>query len=328
MTESAVTKIMLPLICLLSCLPVPVARAEIAALPSSASDWQISVKQKTLVNSHTSYEFGNPLPPYQQPLSRLEFPIDSVWAGVELRRQFSRVSVGAGFLTTFTDQETGRFKDSDWEDDTTPGRLSIYGESSCRLNPSYQVNADIDLQVADLLHLPHGFDLRPVAGFRWQQFSLVAHDGTQYDYTTPGLPPDIQGIFGDSIDFEQNWYQYFLGVRLGYEWQHLSWLERLKLQTQLDWSYVMGSNRDHHLLRAGNRITEEQTDGNGWHASMGLLFGLRPGLDLEIDADYLKLDTSGTHTFRADVYPTQTWNNGVRVWSEQYGVTVRAQFRF
>lgn len=328
MTESAVTKIMLPLICLLSCLTASVAGAETVASPSSASDWQISVKQKTLVNSHTSYEFGNPLPPYQQPLSRLEFPIDSVWAGVELRKQFSRVSVGAGFLTTFTDQESGRFKDSDWDDDTAPTRLSIHSESACRLNPSYQVEADIDLQVADLLHLPHGFDFRPVAGFRWQQFSLVAHDGTQYDYTTPGLPPDVQSLNGDAIDFEQNWYQYFAGVRLGYEWQRLSWLERLKLQTQLDWSYVMGSNWDHHLLRAGTRITEEQTDGNGWHASVGLLFGLRPGLDLGIDADYLKLDTSGTHTWRDDAYPTETWSNGVRGWSEQYGVTVRAQFRF
>jgi len=326
--SSAVTKNMLLLTCLLSCLSAAAVQAETTASLSPASDWQISVKQKTLLNSHISYEFGNPFPPYQQPLSRLEFPIDSVWAGVEVRKQFSRVSVGAGFLTTLLDQETGRFKDSDWDDDTMPSRLSIYGETSCRLNPSYQVETDIDLQVADLLHLPSGFDLRPVAGFRWQQFSLVAHDGTQYDYITPGLPPDIQPLSGDSIAFEQNWYQYFLGVRFGYEWQHLSWLERLKLQTQLDWSYVVGSNWDHHLLRAGNRITEEQTDGNGWHASMGVLFGLRPGLDLGIDADYLRLDTSGSHTLRNDFLPAFTFSNGVKVWSEQYGVTVRAQFRF
>lgn len=328
MTKSTVTKNVLLLTSLLACLSVPVARAENTVSLSPASDWQISVKQKTLLNSHTSYEFGNPLPPYQQPLSKLEFPIDSVWSGVEMRRQFSRVSVGVGFLTTLLDQETGRFKDSDWADDSAPSRLTNYGETSCRLNPSYQVEADIDLQMADLLHLADGFDLRPVAGFRWQQLSLVAHDGTQYDYTVPGLPPDILPLSGDAITFEQNWYQYFLGVRLGYEWRRLSWLERLKLQTQLDWSYVTGDNLDHHLLRAGNRITEEQTDGNGWHASLGVLFGLRPGVDLGIDADYLMLDTSGTHTLRDDAYPTETWSNGVRVWSEQYGVTVRAQFSF
>lgn len=39
--------------------------------------WQFEIKQKTLINSHTSYEFGNPDPPYQQPLSRLEFPVNS-----------------------------------------------------------------------------------------------------------------------------------------------------------------------------------------------------------------------------------------------------------
>lgn len=313
---------------LLLCLLSGTAQAGQEDPVSAEPSWQIAIKQKTLVNSHTSYEFGNPSPPHQQPLSRLEFPVDSVWGGVEIRKQFSRVSVGAGFLTTLSDQETGRFKDSDWDDDDTPSRLSIYGETSCRLNPSYQVEADVDLQVADLLHLPHGFDLRPVAGFRWQQLALVAHDGTQYDYTTPGLPPDMQSIVGDSIDFEQNWYQYFLGIRLGYEWQRLPWLHRLKLQSQLDWSYVAGDNRDYHLLRPGHRITEEQTSGNGWHASLAAIWGITRNVDLGVEADYLRLETSGTHTLRYDFSPAESSSAGVKAWSEQYGITMKAQFRF
>lgn len=313
---------------LLFCLFSGIAQAGQEKQASAEPSWQIAVKQKTLFNSHTSYEFGNPLPPYQQPLSRLEFPVDSVWGGVEIRKQISRVSIGAGFLTTFTAQETGRFKDSDWDDDTNTVRLTNYGETYCRLNPSYQVEADIDLQLADLLHLPHGFDLRPVAGFRWQQLSLMAHDGLQYDYDTPGLPPVIQDLPGDTIGFEQNWYQYFLGVRLGYEWQRLPWLHHLKLQSQLDWSSVAGDNRDYHLLRPGHRITEEQTSGNGWHASLAVLLGITRNVDLGVEADYLKLETTGTHTLRYDFSPVENWSTGVKVWSEQYGITMKTQFRF
>lgn len=302
----------------------------LSVLPACAGEdepsWQFAVKQKTLFNSHTSYEFGNPLHPYQKPLSRLEFPVDSIWGGFEARKNLSRFSAGLEFLTSLADQEAGRFKDSDWEDEEMPGRLTTYSESSCRLAPSYQVRADIDMQVADLLNLPKGFDLRPVIGFRWQQFSLVAHDGTQYSYETPGLPPLIDLLPGDSITFEQNWYQYFLGMRLGYEWQRLSWLHRLKLQTQLDWSYVYGENRDHHLLRIGTRITEEQTSGDAWHASLGVLFGITKNLDMGVEADYLKIQTTGTHTLRN--FDVVSWTGGVKAWSEQYGVSVKLGYRF
>lgn len=301
------------------------------ALPACAGEydpsWQFAIKQKFLFNSHTSYEFGNPFAPYQKPLSRLEFPLDSVWGGFVVRKQLSRFSGGVEFLTSVADQEAGRFKDSDWEDEEGPGRLTTYSESSCRLTPSYQVAADIDMQVADLLHLPKGFDLRPLAGFRWQRFSLVVHDGTQYDYEASEQPPVVESLPGDGISFEQNWYQYFLGMRFGYEWQRLPWLQRLKLQTQLDWSYVTGENRDHHLLRVGNRITEEQTTGDAWHAALQVLFGITKNLDLGIEADYLKIQTTGTHTYR-NFDERYSWTDGVKVWSEQYGVTVNLRYRF
>jgi len=311
--------------CSLCALPLSAQSAEELRQPVDPS-WQLSVKQQTLFNSHTSYEFGNPASPYQTPLSKLEFPVDSAWGGLEVRKQVSRFSVGAEFLTSVTDQETGRFKDSDWADDQQPKRLTNYGETSTRLLPSYQAGADIDMQVADLLRLPTGFDLRPVLGFRWQQLSLVAHDGTQYDYDIPGHPPFIQPLPGDTIAFEQNWYQYFLGMRLGYEWKNLSWLRRLKLQTQLDWSYVDGRNEDRHLLR-GDRITEQHTSGDAWHASLGVLFGIARNLDLGLEANYLNIRTTGTHTLR-DEGEVESWTHGVKVWSEQFGVTLKLGYRF
>ena len=60
----------------------------------AAKNWQVGLRVKRFFKSHTSYEFGNPFPPGQVPLSRLEFPLDSWWAGFEARRSFSRWSVG------------------------------------------------------------------------------------------------------------------------------------------------------------------------------------------------------------------------------------------
>ena len=62
--------------------------------------WSTELQLKRYFGSHTSYEFGNPLPPFQAPLSRLEFPMNTWWAGGEVRRSFSRFSAGLEVLTT------------------------------------------------------------------------------------------------------------------------------------------------------------------------------------------------------------------------------------
>lgn len=315
----------LALLCLFS---LPAAAQTVAT--GNDAVWEVSVRQKTLFNSHTSYEFGNPLDPIYSPLSRLEFSLDSAWAGVDVRRRLSRLSIGAGFLTSVADQDAGIMRDTDWDEPGSPTPVTNYSESLCRLEPSWQVEADLDLQVADIFHLPEGFDLRPVIGFRWQQFSFVAHDGVQYDYNPPPQPPDIQMLPGNSISFEQSWYQYFIGLKAGYTWKQLPWLHRLKLQAAFDWSYVEGNNQDRHLLREGNRTTTQQTTGDARHASLELLFGLTPTIDLGVEADYLNITTTGTHTLRDDLTVTVpfSWQIGVQSWSEQFGIAVRSRFRF
>ena len=140
-------------------------------------------KTERMIASQTSYEFGNPFPPYQAPLSRLEFPLDSWWAGATVRASFPRFSMGAEVLTNIASDLDGHMKDSDWTDDPQPDTKTIYGVTKCRLEQSYMVRTDIDLKVSDWLGLPEWFDLRPVAGFRYQQFNLMAHDGTQWDLT-------------------------------------------------------------------------------------------------------------------------------------------------
>lgn len=321
---------LVPVLCLILLWTCVVSAGAAAAAELPEPSWEFSLKQKSLFNSHTSYEFGNPFPPGQVPLSRLEFPVNSIWGGFELRKKFSRLAVTAGFMSTFTEQDTGgKLIDSDWDDEADPGRMTIYSASPCRLNIGYEAGGDIDLQMADLLYLPSGFDLRPLIGFRWQRFSLTSHDGIQYNLGASGDDPPVELLPGNGIAFEQNWYRYYLGFRAGYEWRSLPWLHRLHLLTQFDWSYTEGENVDHHLLRAGRRFTEERTTGEAWHAAVGLQFGISRNLDLGIDADYLTIRTTGCHTLRNELFNINTtFTNGVKVWSEQYGITLKLGYRF
>lgn len=81
----------------------------------------LGVKTERLVNSHTSYEFGDPDPPYPAHLSKLVFPMDSWWGGLELRFNTPRFSVGAEFLTNVVEDTHKPMKDYDWAYETTDG---------------------------------------------------------------------------------------------------------------------------------------------------------------------------------------------------------------
>ena len=230
--------------------------------------WSVEAKVKRLFDSHTSYEFKNPFPPHQSPLSRLEFGLDSWWGGLGVSRWTPRWSISLEAMRNLIQGVDGVLADSDWTDERNTRIRDIYSESNLRLKPSYDVRASVDVSVAGWLGLPKGLDLRPVGGVRWQRFDLMAFDGTQWDlqsdgswHTTP-LP-------GDDIHFKQTYWHYFLGLRG--QWQPLRHeYPGLKLTGQVDWAWVKGDNQDDHLLREGNRITEESTSGHAWHASLAL----------------------------------------------------------
>jgi hypothetical protein len=251
-----------------------------------------NIKTQYMIGSHTSHEFGNPFPPYQTPLSRLEFPLDSLWVGGGLRAAFPRFSINAQALTNASQEADGHMRDSDWEDDANPGFKTTYSQSQCRIDRSYDVTVDMDLVVSDWLHLPAGFDLRPVIGFRWQDFNFAAHDGTQWDLT--GFAPPLP-LSGDLLIFEQTYSQYFVGIRSALDLGKPFKLKSLAVHMQFDWAYVEADNQDHHLLREGNRYTCEYTYGDAWHGSIGLEAGLLENLFLDLQADFLAIATTGHH---------------------------------
>jgi outer membrane protease len=299
-----------------------------AAAAGTADDakrpWSVEARLKRHFGSHSSYEFGNPFEPFQAPLSRLEFPMNVWWAGAELRRSFSRFSAGLEVLRSLSEHSDGDMEDSDWDDEGRPDLKTIYSHSSCRMETSFMVRADLDMSVADWLGLPAWFDLRPVVGIRWQDLEFTTHDGIQYDLGGGG-PPDP--LPGNGIRFNQIYWHYFAGLKAAYDLQRHTGAAPVLFFGQLDLSYTVGHNSDRHLLRPGNRWTFEDTRGHAWRASAGFKVALDHGLRAGLELEYLRVETSGSH--RMEVFDiSYGFDHGVKVWSEQKSLMLSLEYRF
>ncbi len=302
----------------------PASAAGIQDKETASRPWSVSLQTRYFFKSHTSYEFGNPFPPHQTPLSRLEFPLDSWWAGVSMRREFSRFSAGVEFFRNLSDEARGVMMDSDWDDDAQPALKTIYSESSCRMEPSYMVRADADLKISDWIGLPRWLDLRPTAGLAWQRFTLVTHDGSQSE-----IGQETILLPGDGIRFEQTYWQFFTGLKSTFDLGKPFHLSRLTFTMQGDWAYVAGSNEDHHLLRTGNRITREKTTGDAWHALVNLKIGFSQNVNANIGAEYLRIKSTGSHNLTNNLFGIDfTFDHGVKVWSEQISLSLGLEYLF
>ena len=218
--------------------------------------------------------------------------------------------------------------DSDWDDDLNPSVKTIYSESYCRMEPSYIVRGDVDLKISDWLRLPRWLDVRPTVGLTWQRFSLVTYNGMQY-YVAPGSTQPPTPLPGDGINFEQTYWQAFVGFKTTFDLGKPLYLSSLKLSTQLDWAYVRAYNEDYHLLREGKRITNDTTTGDAWHAQVNLKIGHTRNFSTNIGLEYLRIMTTGTHRLVNEPYHVDfSFDNGVKVWSEQMNVTVMLEYSF
>ncbi len=98
---------------------------------------------------------------------------------------------------------------------------------------------------------------------------------------------------------------------------------------QGDWAYVAGSNEDHHLLIAGNRITREKTTGDAWHALVNLKIGFSQNVNANIGAEYLRIKSTGSHNLTNNLFGIDfTFDHGVKVWSEQISLSLGLEYLF
>ncbi len=292
--------------------------------PAAGKNWSVEVKVKKFMDSHTSYEFGTNDQPNYAPLSRLEFPMNTWWVGAEARYRFPRFSAGLEVMKNLTRETHGVMKDSDWDDPNRPGVRTIYSESNCRMESSHIVRADLDMKVSDWVGLPQWIDIRPVVGFRWQRFSFMASDVTQWEAGQPELH-----ITGDGLRFEQTYWHYFAGMRGDYQIGKHIGVRGLSLLGQVDYAWVKGKNEDQHLLRQGGRFTYENTTGHAWHALLGVKYKFAPAWTARLESEYLRINTSGSHRWVVrDFGIDESWENGVNVWSEQLSVSLGLEYAF
>jgi hypothetical protein len=323
-------------LCCLGPLPA-LAEPEMPVLAQPpAEGFFLGPKLRRLVASHTSYQFGDPDNRQINPLSRLEFPLDSWWGGLEVGYGHPHYSWRLELMTNISrDTDGGKFKDSDWERPASPGVLTTYSDSQIRLKPSLTLDSSVDYSLRQHVNLPQGLDLRPVIGLRYQRYTFETYDGVQIsrpegqdNWVTDAV------LGGEYIWFRQEFLQSYLGLRLSAEVplpRLLGAGRKAEVSLQGDWAYVVGANRDHHLLR-GDRITEEHTTGDAWHASLGLKVPLGQVAFLGLSGDYLRIRTTGQHDFFPSAQEgggdPESWDHGVKVWSDQYSLTLFLEIPF
>jgi hypothetical protein len=301
-----------------------------------AEGFFIAPKLRRLFSSHTSYQFGSPFERQLNPLSRLEFPLDSWWGGLEMGFVHPIYSWRLEAMTNISrDTDSGRMKDSDWDDAARPGVKTIYSESYCRLKPSLTLDGSVDYSLRQHVDLPQGLDLRPVLGLRYQRYTFETYDAVQVTLEDSGNWGQGVALAGEGIWFRQEYLQPYLGLRLSYGFDLPPALapgvRRAEIALQGDWAYVWGDNRDHHLLRVGDRITEEHTTGHAWHGALSLKVPVGRVAFLSLVGEALSIRTKGTHDFYPgvpDVPEHLSWDHGVEVWSDQYSLTLSLEIPF
>ncbi len=291
--------------------------------------WSVDYRAGSMVDSCTSYEFGDPdgglTGPYT-PLSRLDFDLDSAWHGLQVAVEMPTWRAHVEWLTPLEDDIDGVMADYDWNiydprDD--PSRLDSLTHSSVRWNEGQMFDVGVELFFSGhFFTLP--FEFWPTAGFRFQRFDITAYN---LDFLVPatGPEPSLEGV--DVITFNQQYYVGYFGGQL----RTTRFIGRIPIQLtfQGDAGPAAGYNVDHHLLREGDRYTMEDTHGAAWRLGMIAEAHVTRHLSVGFQADHLEIRTKGTHRLlNTPLDMDYSWDYGVmaRSWQTSLMGFVRARF--
>ena len=299
-------------------------------------NWIFDFGVQNFLMSHTSYQFGNSGEPFQKPLSRLQFPINTWWLESELRRTCPRWSVGVRAGMSVAANADGRFKDSDWLNPGNTSMLTTYSESACRAENNYLIRADADVNISDWLRLPPGFEIRPLFAFEFQRLSLMAHDGVQWEVGSYPYGPaesldgytNALALAGNSIHFRQYYYMYQIGLRGIYDGLKIGKYITIKATGEADWGPVLGYSEDNHLLR--NLFGYIRSTGNSFYFSTGLDMVFAKTITAGVSMDYLCIRSFGIqHDRDLGHGGVESWDDfGVKVWSDQTSLRAHVSYAF
>jgi hypothetical protein len=292
---------------------------------SAFEGWSIDYRARQLQNSFTSYEFGVPesIPGHWTPLSKLDFDLDSTWHGLQIERRTENTDLRFEWLTPMGNGINGNLNDYDWE---IPGAdFTDLGITRQRWTDGQMLNLNLEYRLLDhLFVLPVEFWLS--GGFRWQRFNITGYDLSQVKFNNVWLPTPLTDD-GDVITFNQQYYTEYIGGEFR---TTLDWIPALPLELRLggDYGGTQAYNVDHHLLRTGDRYTMESTAGDTLHYSASAEIQLRKNLSIGAQYDQLFIRTQGHHRLlNESLGVDETWDNGVRVQSNQSWFTLYLRFK-
>ncbi len=281
-----------------------------------------SMGLKKFINSFTSYQFPNPFQARQDPLSRLEFPLDQWFVGVATRYALPWFALSANVWININKQSAQRMQDSDWDDDFDSQQKTIFSESKCKLNRGTLLDIGAVLTPSFINPYP----IKPVLGYRFQRFAFTTHDGTQWGLGY--LPADLPG---DGIDFTQSFQHGYLGLNMRMPFNLRSFYQTAPLvilEMQADYAFVNGFNEDVHLLRGGDRVTTQRTSGHCWHFAAVTQLFKNESLTARLEADFKRIITHGSHRLENPSYSLDMSFDGARVWSDQFSLAAVGVVRF
>lgn len=282
---------------------------------------QQSLGVKKFINSFTSYQFPNPFPPSQDPLSRLEFPIDQWFIGASSQYMASSWSLLCQGWLNLSRESALKMQDSDWDDESMPKQKTIFSESGCRLNRGLILDACLIFS-----NIFDNFPVMPVIGARYQNFFFTTHDGYQVVFGGEPIP-----LPGDGIEFKQVFYHYYFGASFSNElnlFNIMGFLPRLAFLLQVDYGLVRARNEDLHLLREGERITIENTKGHCWHIAGTVTLFRLGSFNMKCEADFKRIVTDGSHQLSNSFFPLDFSFDGSRVWSDQMSLSAIGELIF
>jgi hypothetical protein len=286
----------------------------------TSSKWNYCLGVRKYINSFTSYQFPNPFFSGQDPLSRLEFPIDQWFMGLTAKYDTRWWGLTGEIWINLNRESSQKMQDSDWDDETIPSQKTIFSESGCRLDRGTLTDVGLAVHPLSVMNV----SCSPVMGYRYQQFNFTTHDGEQFMLgDTPMALP------GDGIEFRQKFNHFYFGAVFSTAFYPGGCnMPKITCDFQGDYALISARNEDLHLLREGNRVTAETTRGHCWHFGASLTLSETGPFAAKIQADFKRLITYGNHELSNDMFSFRFSFDGSRVWSDQIALTALGVVQF
>ncbi len=244
------------------------------------------------ISGQTQYEIRGYNADYGAFRSLLEFPLDVEVINLNYQNNFTSKILNIGGIefdiSKNINEDAGTFKDSDWLSLSGLATKDIYGTTKTRVD---------DLTMLDLNlnsgWKPMSYDLEYTLyiGYKRDDYSITAYDGVQRELTdtsetTAGTTTKIDG---EAIKYEAQYEIPYLGAGFKTSSQN-NWQIKADIYYS---SWVDMEDKDRHLLRENNLVTEGSGEGNSLLVNADLSYIISQVSSAFLKIKYNKTEVDG-----------------------------------